>query len=247
MSKTAKNQQGQKPKISRLATVSVGLSIFGLIYVSVVIPPAASFISWWIGLALAFAGAIVGILALIYIRGSKDRLAGRVFASLGMMVNTFLIVALLLVVHPSGRAWELARRVTCLNNLKSLGRTMLVYANAFEGKYPTCDQWCDLLIQHAEANQKQFLCRAAGRGPCHYAINPNCEPNSSRDVVLLFETKAGWNQFGGPELLTTENHRGEGCTVLFNDGHVEFVKAERLGQLKWKVGEDTNIGVEKKP
>jgi len=84
------------------------------------------------------------------------------------------------------------------------------------------------------------------------------------DVVLLFETNFGktpigrdgtisdrdynkvlrisdpnrevyklrWNQFGGPEILTVENHKG--CNVLFNDFHVEFVKTEKLKDLKWK-------------
>jgi len=45
--------------------------------------------------------------------------------------------------------------------------------------------------------------------------------------------KLRWNQFGGPELLTTENHNGEGCNILFNDGSVKFVKAEDIGELKW--------------
>jgi len=56
-------------------------------------------------------------------------------------------------------------------------------------------------------------------------------------MVLLFETKGGWNQFGGPEILTTENHKGKGCNILFNDGSVEFVKPERLGELKWEAEE----------
>ena len=64
-------------------------------------------------------------------------------------------------------------------------------------------------------------------------MNPNCHPNSPPDMVLLFETKGGWNQFGGPELLTTENHKGEGCYVLFNDVHVEFIKKEAINELKW--------------
>ena len=45
--------------------------------------------------------------------------------------------------------------------------------------------------------------------------------------------KLRWNQFGGSELLTTDNHKGEGCNVLFNDMHVEFVKSERIAELKW--------------
>lgn len=52
--------------------------------------------------------------------------------------------------------------------------------------------------------------------------------------------KLRWNQVGGPELLTTENHKGEGCNVLFNDLHVEFIKMERIGELKWGVEKEQN-------
>jgi len=72
------------------------------------------------------------------------------------------------------------------------------------------------------------------KGTCSYAMNPNCRPNSPSDMVLLFETKGGWNQFGGREILTTENHGGKGCNILFNNGRVKFVKTERLDDLAWK-------------
>jgi prepilin-type processing-associated H-X9-DG protein len=52
-------------------------------------------------------------------------------------------------------------------------------------------------------------------------------------MVLLFESDAGWNSAGGPELLTTEHHSGEGCNVLFADGHVSFIRTEELSDLKW--------------
>jgi len=57
-------------------------------------------------------------------------------------------------------------------------------------------------------------------------------PDSEEKVYKL-----RWNQFGGPEILTTENHEGKGCNILFNDSRVEFVKTERLGELKWEVEE----------
>jgi hypothetical protein len=70
---------------------------------------------------------------------------------------------------------------------------------------------------------------------CYYAMNPNCEPNSPADVVLLFETKGGWDKSGGPELLSMENHRWGLCHVLLNDGTVERInKTEKLKDLKWK-------------
>jgi hypothetical protein len=46
--------------------------------------------------------------------------------------------------------------------------------------------------------------------------------------------KLRWNQVGGPEILTTGNHKGKGCNVAFVDMPVEFVKTRKLGKLKWK-------------
>ena len=63
-------------------------------------------------------------------------------------------------------------------------------------------------------------------------MNPNCEPNSPNDVVLLFESKECWNSFGGREMLAPERGR-EGCNILFNDGRVEFVKPKEIEILNW--------------
>ena len=78
-------------------------------------------------------------------------------------------------------------------------------------------------------------------------------------MVLLFETKAGWNQHGGPELFTFDNHDTEGIApdvlpslqrssgggcVLLNDGTVKFIRTpvlseaegkEELHALRWKL------------
>ena len=70
---------------------------------------------------------------------------------------------------------------------------------------------------------------------CYYAMNPNCKPDSPSDMVLLFETKAGWNQHGGPELFTFDNHNPKGGCVLLNDGTVKFIRTtEELQELRWK-------------
>jgi hypothetical protein len=117
-----------------------------------------------------------------------------------------------------------------------------MYANDFDGKYSTADKWCDLLVKGHDGvsyvKAEEFVCKSALRGGdkgrSHYAMNPNCEPNSPVDMVLLFETKWGWNQFGGSEILTFENHKGKGCNILFNNGRVEFVTPKEVGKLKWK-------------
>jgi prepilin-type processing-associated H-X9-DG protein len=134
-----------------------------------------------------------------------------------------------------------AQRMVCATNLSGLGKAMLIYANDYNDMYPTSSKWCDLLIEHAEVNQKSFCCKGAQQGPCNYAMNKNVEKLGTLtppDMVLLFESGPGWNQAGGPEILTTDNHQGQGCNVLFVDGHVEFIKAEYLNNLKWDAKEN---------
>jgi len=168
-------------------------------------------------------------------RGQEPRISKRTIAEIVAAVVVFLWT--IAILWPGFiRLREYRRRIRCGENLVSLGKSMLVYACHYDDKYPTADKWCDLLAKYADVSEKQFVCPSAGEGRCHYAMNPNAYLTSP-DMVVLFETKAGWNQFGGPEILTFENHKGKGCNILFNSLQVEFVKPKRLEYLKWKVKE----------
>lgn len=152
---------------------------------------------------------------------------------------------------PQVRPLEL--RVQCAANLRNLWHRFLLYSKAEEirqkdssGKsevaYPLQTEWCDamtLAYQSAGMPIKNIMaphvCPSAADAKNHYALNPNCGPDSSADMVLLFETKAGWNQNGGPELFTFDNHDPKGGCVLLNDGTVKFIRTkEELQQLRWK-------------
>jgi len=169
-------------------------------------------------------------------KNAQDQKPKKSKLAIAIAIAGFLIILvwLLLPTIPIIQG-PLARQIICVGNLRVLGMAIMTYSELNDGKYPTPDKWCDLLIEHVELTEKSFVCPAAKEGRGHYAINPNCEPNSPPDMVLLFETKGGWNQFGGPELLAGERHKG--CCILFNDNHVQFVEKERLSQLKWKVEE----------
>ena len=174
-------------------------------------------------------GIILALIADRRICKSKGGLKGRVYTTLAIITAVIVLARFVIPMIPVRHV----RRVPCSINLTVLREAMLDYNSDFNSQYPVPDKWCDLIVRHSKVREIFFVCPKAGKGRCHYAINPYCEPTSPPDVVLLFETKCGWNQSGGPELLTLENHDGKGCNVSFNGGSIEFVRAERLGELKW--------------
>jgi len=199
-------------------------------------------------------GLLIGAVVLEWKSRSREKFKGSTFAIFGVVLTVFLSV--LWWMETCGPV-STALGQACSINLSRLGKAMQIYENDNRGHYPEPNQWCDLLLQHAQVESNWFLCprvkwewrRQVLPWPvpknegCYYAMNPNCEPNLPSDTVLLFETKGGWNRFGGPELLTIENHLGR-CNVLFNDGHVEFVGTEQLGELKWGAEEKDNESIE---
>ena len=133
-----------------------------------------------------------------------------------------------------------------LNRLQSLEKKLLELLPVdIKLVYPMPTEWCDAMesaYSHPGVKSrwtalimKSHICPSIGKGRSTYAMNPNCEPNSPPDMVLLFETKAGWNQHGGPELFTYDNHDPRGGCVLLNDGTVKFIRTEEeIHQLRWK-------------
>jgi hypothetical protein len=100
---------------------------------------------------------------------------------------------------------------------------------------PSVRERLDMEHQHARPSEPNPPMEPASLLESHYAMNPNCRPNSPPDIVLLFETKAGWNQHGGPELFTFDNHEPRGGCVLLNDGTVKFIRTtEEFQQVRWK-------------
>jgi hypothetical protein len=110
--------------------------------------------------------------------------------------------------------------------------------------YPDAATWCDSFVRYYSdggysVSLRDFTilirCPAAHEGKANYAMNPNCKPDSPPEMVLLFETRGGWNQHGGPELFTFDNHDPRGGCVLLNGGTVKFIRTEEeLEQLRWK-------------
>ena len=136
----------------------------------------------------------------------------------------------------------------CNLNLEKLGEAILIYSKDNIGEYPDPDKWCNLISKYGQLKRDDFICPEVKfrwsrqflplpipiNRKCYYAMNPNCEPDSPQNTVLLFETKGGWNKYGGIEILSTQNHSGDGCNILFNGGYVQFVSKKNLRELKWE-------------
>jgi prepilin-type processing-associated H-X9-DG protein len=246
MSEAETETKGQKPKISRLALASMNCLIVSVICGVLFAQTDTSgpeFLA--IGFALGgclclFATPILGIAALLKIKDSNVLLAGRGLAIAALSISAFFIV-LGFIIPQMGKTSPKVYRLQCMAQLYAMGSTMRLYSVENEDRYPDADKWCDLLKKYLHEPERRFVCKISNTkaGQCSYALNQNIVGMKTSgippNVVLLFESVPGWNQCGGPELLNTENHKGKGCNILFNDGRVEFVKTEQLGELKWKV------------
>lgn len=221
MTETENNIKAEKPKISKLAVTSVicfvtTIACWFLATLADCEPLAI------IACVFLLVTLISGLAALIKIKLSKGPLTGKWYAITGIVISVVIIYFFFIL--PIGRPRSTAYRMPCGTNLSQIGRAILIYAQDHNGEYPAANKWCDLLLSSGEITEKQLKCSSNKNKKirCTYAVNPNCQPNSPPDTVLVFETEGGWNQFGGPELLTTKNHNRDGCNILYNDVHVSF-------------------------
>ena len=139
--------------------------------------------------------------------------------------------------------WPFQLRVACASNLLTFWAGLHGFRDE-KKPYPPAVDWYDSTVNSYQVKgytanvatlERAVTCPGASHGHYHYAMNPDCDPNSPPDTVLLFEARPGRNQHGGPELFTFDNHDPKGGCALLNDGTVKFIRTkEELQQLRWK-------------
>ena len=259
MNKTKGHTRDQKMKTNMIAIASPLLSILGICLLVLILYWEDAYRFFGLTLIpfyltrfyvyghlisglIVIAGIVVGILVIKKGQDNRGTLKTGRFAIVGIAIGAVFSVFWLF--HSPGSTFTAQKR--CAANLQALGKWMILYASDYDEEYPRAEKWCDLLIEYMKPDvdnrviEKSFTCPTHKKGRCYYAMNPNISPRSRPGLVLLFETEAGWNQTGGPEILTTENHNGNGCNVLFNDSHVEFVGADKISGLKWIISKDSS-------
>ena len=165
----------------------------------------------------------------------KMRKSGFTLVEILIVIVVLGILAAIVVPQFSDASTQ-AKDSSLVSNLQTVRSQIQLYKIQHSGALPGAGtaSVTDALTKYTDVGEKSFRCPCVKDGRCHYAINPNFKGLfSSFDMVVLFETKEGWNQHGGPEIMSCDRHKS-GCLVLFGDFHVEYVKPDHLDQLKWK-------------
>lgn len=239
--------ENKKPTVSKFAKASLTFALIGLVCV-IAGPffeceggepiPTTLYLITFFCIPISFVLSIIAILA-------------RLISKKGTLGIPIIVIFLCLIVEglllPSqGRIGGYAMKIICEGNFSEISRALYAYADDNGGRFPDPCNWCDLLSgKYLDNKWLPFQCPAARKhhdaGPCNYAMNPYCEPNSPPDTVLLFETKGGWNKYGGPEIAAFFHKCETECLVMFNGKHPEFVKREDINKLKWKAEDGNSV------
>jgi hypothetical protein len=200
---------------------------------------------------VALACLIVSIVAMKRIGQSRGRLKGNWLCWGGLVL--WIVALMLPLVGPPHGIGGLS--VQCLWSVKNLATAVGMYVAEWE-RYPTAATWCDdiwpSLDQSYGLDADRLLCPATypyglrwfhderermemlkmHRWPGSYAYNASLdrfpEENVAQPdvVVSIFESDAGWNAAGGPELLPKEPRHSGGDNYGFADGRATFRRRE---------------------
>ncbi len=167
---------------------------------------------------VGLAGIVLGIVALVKINRDAARHRGKGLAIGGICTGVTSIIPTLLLVSillPSlSRARELSKRAVCSTNLRGIGQAMYMYAKGEpDGAFPDD---VGKLVAAGLTTARQFNCPSDVSGMGSYYYVPGYGTNSSPDQIILYE---------GPAI-----HGGEGGNILYQDGHVSFLKQLKFDQ-----------------
>jgi len=127
-------------------------------------------------------------------------------------------------------------KIQCATNMQNLAKAMMAYAEDNEGIFPSSDHWCDVLSDQPGVKKSMFKCKEVDDLSSAFSINVNVAGKNlaqlDPNMVMLFESDAGWNSAGGSELAVADRHT-RGSNFAFVNGNVFFIMKEAFGKLTW--------------
>ncbi len=212
-------------KTSGLAITSLVLGILGL---------------FTCGITALF-GLILGIIALVKVKQSRNALGVNGIALAGVIVSAIFVIMIpifaAMLLPALAAAKQKAHTINCVNNEKQLAIAVRMYSNDNKDQFPPAATWCDVIKVNV-GSEKVFLCVAANSSRrCDYAFNAKLggldESKIAPDTVMIFESDGGWNANGGPELMIGKPRHARLFVVAFADGSVRQLRESQLNSLRW--------------
>ena len=131
----------------------------------------------------------------------------------------------------------------CEAKLKTVFNALELSTGDNNGVLPLARGWCDSISPYLKTVQIQrpypLVCPEAPDLRCGYAFNTRLsgvradtltDPHST---VAVFESDAGWNATGGPELLPNVPRHHHSDYYAFADGRVALLPRKRLRDGSW--------------
>ncbi len=211
-----------------------------------------------LGGAFAIPAIVLAVAGLWWLRWNHEHDLAKGSLKFALLLGCLSLAAYALLAwwtsHLSGRS----RRVHCYLNLNQIAKALVTYAEASDGRLPDATNWCDTLYPGVVPDGRVFLCPQFVKdewqpyvfsigglelllgGPalprCTYGLNARVSraklKDLPQDVVLVFETRGGWNQHGGPADVIAR-HRGY-TEVLFADTHSETCRLDHFAEWRWE-------------
>ena len=205
---------------------------------------------WYLGAVapLGTLGLAVRRIIQVCRASGRDGRTRAVIEALALYAVAFAGLTAISLSSLAGVARRTGRQAVCEHNMKRLEVALSAYAETHP-RPPAIRAWSDE-ARLGTASDAVFVCLndklteyrvgdSHTTPGCSYALNSSLinlmstEVRAPERVVSLFESDAGWNAAGGPELLPDEPRHLGGDNYGFADGHVEWLSRKKLPDGTW--------------
>ena len=165
--------------------------------------------------------------------------------AVGILVVGGMLISVML---PSlCRAREPANRVKCASNLKQIGLAITLYAQKYGGQFPPSlavlpsveDITAEVMVCPS-SNDERAAATDTAEVVAELTASEAKSPGHKHCMSYVYTGQALTQQTATADSVVAyepvENHDGDGTSVLFGDGHVEFVLKESWAKIAGNAG-----------